>query len=323
MDDSLGFVQRSIRPRFGLAFTLALSVLPACGTSSTEVAAPEAAEPARPKDAAQIAQNAIGGRVSALVHVDRVRRHPSASKFLEIGPIRELLAGSSFDPLRDVERVFVTGPSAADQRALVFAEHNVEPERIPLIVKEMVEKSEPRGEVLSAGPEWRVHVSKEGRGGVVAFLPSQSRDARGYVVIVPEDLVAAIDAFENTGGLPGPTGEEAAKFFAEEPSATLRARGAPRIPPGVKTLAGDIFVRPDGGVIVDAVGQSSAESAPQDAEDLTKSIDDATSVGIGIIRIRAFKPVVFKPSGDRIVTHHVLSPSEVDTILSVAASFVR
>jgi hypothetical protein len=286
-----------------------------CGGSTPEGAS--AAEPERPHDAAQIAEAMVGGKVSALIFVDRVRTHSSAAKLLKMGPIRDVLEGTSFDPMKDIERVFVTSPSVTDERAVMFAEHTLTEERIPIIVQDLVHKSDPPGEVLTGAPLWTVKVSKRGRVGVVAFVPPR------FVVVVPVDLVDRIDAFAETGGLPGPTGEEAAKFHAEDPSTTLRARGVPPVPPSISSLGGDIFLRPDGGMTLDGSGQSTAERAPRDAQELTKSIDDATSIGIGIIRLRAFRAPVFAPEGDKVIVRHNLSAAEVETIMGFAASFVR
>lgn len=311
-----GPVLRHLAAACALGFSTLLAL--GCGSATTEVETPQGpVEPPKPRDAAQIAQGLIHGRVGALVYVDRVRFHSAAPKFLEIGPIREVLEGTSVDPLRDIERAFVCGPNASDKRAIVFAEHTVPEDRIPAVVQDMVRKSDPPGEVLVAGPEWRVRVQKRGYGGVVAFIPPK------FVVIVPEDLEAGIDAFDGTGGLPDPTGPEAAKLFASQPSESLRARGVPPVPPSISHVTADVFVRSDGGVTIDAIGQSTAEDAPRAAAELTRSIDDATSVGVGFIRIRAFRPMVFRPSGDQVVTHHELSAGEVDTILSLASSFVQ
>jgi hypothetical protein len=271
----------------------------------------------RPRDAAQIAESIAGGKVSTLVFVDRVRGHAAATKLLQVGPVRDLLEGTSFDPMNDIQRVFVTGPSITDERAVMFAEHSLTDERIPGIVQDLVRKSEPRGEVISGPPTWTVRVSKKGRSGIVAFVPPR------YVVVVPEDLIGSIDAFAETGGLPGPTGAEAAKFHASEPSTTLRARGAPPVPPSISSVAGDVFLRSDGGVTIDVVGQSTAERAPEDARELTKSIDDATSVGAGLFRLRLFRPIAFRPDGDRVVARHELSAGEIETIMSLATAFLR
>ncbi|MBK6513152.1 MAG: hypothetical protein IPM79_07050 [Polyangiaceae bacterium] len=308
----------SARPTVLFALLLStLAPLAACGSSQPEAKSAEA-EASRPRDAAKIAQQVIGGKYGALVHVNRARGNPSAAKFLQVGLVKELLEGTSFEPLNDIERVFVTGVSASDPRAVVFAEHNLTQQRIPQVVVDLVNKSEPKGQVLMAGPyEWRVKVQKKGRGGVLAFIPPR------YLVLVPEDLVGSLDAFEQTGGLPLPTGEEVAKFSAEDPSNTLRAKFAPTIPPTVSNLAGDVFLKPDGGVNIQAIGQSTATTAQQDAADLTKSVDDATSMNLGKIKIRAFKAPVFVPEGDRIVTQHDLSQGEVETIMSVAASFIQ
>lgn len=289
-----------------------------CGGAAPEAQAPEAAAaPAKAKDAPLIAQSLVGGRLSALVFVDRVRGRPVAEQLLALGPVREVLAGSQLEPMRDLDRVFVTGPSAAEQRAVVFAEHNVPSDRIPELVSEMVAKSEPKGEVIEAGPHWKVRVERRGRKALVAFYEPN------FVVVVPPDLADRVDAFAATGGLPGPTGEEAAKFAVAEPAASLRARGVPRIPESVSALGGDVFLPADGRVEVAVVGQSTPERAPSDARYLTDAIDDATSVSLGFVKVRAFRPVVFAPEGDRVTTRLQLSPDEVGQLLSLASTFIR
>lgn len=291
----------------------------ACGGSGPEAASPDAAAaaPAKAKDAPAIAQAMIGGRVSALVFVDRVRDKPIAPQLLALGPVREVLEGSELEPMRDLDRVFVTGPSAAQQRAVVFAEHNLPRDRIPDLVSEMVRKSDPKGQVLEAAPNWKVRVERRGRVGVVAFYEPN------FVVVVPPDLADKLDAFAATGGLPGPTGEEAAKFVVAEPSTSLRARGVPRIPESISALGGDVFLPRDGRVEVAVVGQSTAEQAQSDAQTLTRAVDDATSLDLGIVKMRAFRPVVFAAAGDRVATRLELSQGEVSQLLSLAQSFIR
>lgn len=305
------------RRTFGAA-SIALITTSILGCSSEPPADPSVVGAnGKPRNADKIAQEIMGGKVGALVFMERVRLHPNATKFLEIGPIHDLLEGTSFDPLNDITRAYVTGPSASEPRAIVFAEHNVAPDRFASVAADMVNKSEPKGQVLSAGPEWRIKVSRKGRTGIVALLPPN------FVVIVPEDLAAVIDRFEDTGGLPGPTGAEAARFYAMDPSNTLRAKNVPPVPPNVSALTGDVFVRSDGGVTIDAVGQTTAASAPNDAESLNKAIVDATTINIGFIPVRAFRPMVFTPAGDRIVTHHELTPDEVKTLVTFAATFIQ
>jgi len=304
-------------PLFATILACGLALLGAsCGSAEPTASAPAAVE-SRPKDAADIARQLIGGKVGALVFVERVRGNAAATKFLQLGSVKELLEGTSFDPMNDIVRAYVTGPSASEKRAIVFAEHTLDAARIDVAVQDMLKKSDSPGVVLEKGPAWRIKVEKKGQSGVVAFIPPR------FVVFVPEDLAAGIDRFASTGGLPGPTGSEAAKLYAIDPAVTLRAKGVPPVPPTITAIDADVFLRADGGVNIDATGQSSAEQAPKDAEQLTQSIGQATSIGIGIFRIPVFRPVVFTAAGDHVVTHHELTASEVETLMSIANAFIQ
>ena len=154
-----------------------------CSASARDVPAAEgpAAEPPRPKDAAQIAQRLVEGKVSGLVWVDRVRTHAVGRKLLGLGPARELLEGTSVDPLQDLERRFITGPSARDGRVVFFGEHTIADQRLPLVVQDLVRKSEPPGQLLPELPFPAVRVQKKRFSGLVAFLPPR------FVIAVPED----------------------------------------------------------------------------------------------------------------------------------------
>ncbi len=289
----------------------------ACGGADTAVDSPTSAEPARPKDAAAIAKRMIAGKVSGMIYVDRVRGHEAAPRVLELGPVRELLDGTGLDPLRDIERAFVTGPSASSQRAVLFAEHNLPEGRSTEMVQNLVRESSPPGEVIEGPPNWRVRVHKKGRSGVVGLIPPR------FLVMVPDDLADSIDAFASTGGLPGPLGDEAAHVFVEDPSDTLRARGAPRVPDSIAAIDAKAYLRSDGGLTLRAVGKSTPDQAHDDARTLTRSIDDATSVGIGPFRIRAFRPIVFRASDGLVKSDVELSRSELDQVVGLLGAAIR
>lgn len=301
-----------------LAFIVAVG-LSGCGGSESSAQVPEvvAKEPERPKDAPLIAKQLAEGKISALIFMDRVRKHSAGPKVLDLGIVKEMLADTGLDPLNDIERAFVTGPGASSQRAVLFAEHTVPEDRITALVQNVVRQSDPPGEVLRGPPNWKVRVQKKGRGGVFALLPPR------FVVIVPDDLADRVDEFALTGGLPGPIGEEAVHLFVEDPSTTLRARGAPHVPQSISSVDARAILRGDGGVTIQATGKSTPEQAGDDARRLTRSIDDATSVGIGPFRIRAFRPIVFSASDDLVATKVDLSSAEVEQILSLAGTLIR
>jgi hypothetical protein len=299
-----------------LLLACSVAVASACGGSNPGEPTTPSAGRERPKDAAGIAASLVDGRIQVLVHVDRVRPHPVGPKLLALGPLPELLEGSSFDPLRDVSRAVVVANNARQERAVVFAEHTVDPSKIPAIVEELVQKSDPRGQVTGAAPDYRVKVSKKGREGVICFV------GPNFVAVVPPDLASRCDAFDETGGLPGPRGEEAADVAVREPAESLRASNAPRIPPTVTALTAQVFLDKTGGATIDALGQSSEATASSDAAELTRNVDGATSLNLGIFKVRAFGPVVFQPEGDKVKSRLALSSAEVDQLLSLANAFL-
>jgi hypothetical protein len=260
----------------------------------------------------------VGGQVGALVWIDRLRGHPVGPRLLSFGAARGILEGTSVDPLKDLERIFVTSPSVNDKRAVMFAEHNLTQDRIPGVMNDLVRKSDPPGQIVADAPFPMVKVQRKGRGGIVAFLPPN------FVVAVPEDLAQSLGAFAETGGLPGPEGIEAALAIANNPSETLKARGAPDVPSTISTARALITLRPDGGASVDTDAQSaSPQQADQDADALTEEIDRLTSVKLGFMTIRAFDKIVFKPKGDQVVSHTSLSRGQLDQILGLAETFAN
>jgi hypothetical protein len=287
---------------------------PAGDGATPAVASP--VQPERPRDAAKIAVDLVGGKVNALVFVDRVRVHPVGPRLISLGPARALLAGTSVDPLRDLERVFVTAPSTSDRRAIMFAEHKLDDARIQQAMMDLVQKSDPPGAVVPGAPYPTVKVQRRGRGGLVSFIPPH------FVVALPEEMMASLAAFATTGGLPGPEGVEAARFSALDPSTTLRGRGVPAIPPSISAVQGIATLRGDGGISVDAVGPSASPTqAADDADYLTDAIERATTVTLGFVKIRVIKPIEFVAKDDNVEAHVDMSRAEIEQLLGLAESF--
>jgi hypothetical protein len=146
-----------------------------------------------------IAASLVQGRISALVFVDRVKPHPVGAKLLNLGPAKDLLEGSKFDPLRDVTKAVVVSNNAREERAIVFAEHSVDAKLIPALVAELAGKSEPPGEVLEAAPNWTVKVAKKGRAGVVCLVaglwPSEMWPASGVRAQLKRQATVSVDGW--------------------------------------------------------------------------------------------------------------------------------
>jgi hypothetical protein len=268
---------------------------------------------AKPRDAGAIAADIVDGRVSALVFVDRFRKHPLAPKVIDLGGARELLDGTGIDPLKDIDRLYVTGPDVAHERAVLFAEHVLTAEEAAQRLEKAMEKSNPKGHTID-GPYPIAALTIKGRSGVAALIPPR------YLVVVPDDLTGQLSRFEATGGLPDPVGTETALLVANEPSTSLAARGIPKVPETITSLSATITLLGDGGADIDVLGPSG--QPVDDARYLTSAIDRATSVRLGIVTIRVFDPVRFVAQEDSVKAHVHLSQGELDRLLGLAETMI-
>jgi hypothetical protein len=288
-----------------------------CGGGGAATA-PEAAAPAaKPRNADTIAIAVANGKTSVLLHSGRVRNNPLAAKVLAVGRVARMLEGSGIDPLRDVERAFVTAPDVTHPGGTIAVlEHDLTAERLRATLDGLVEKSAPDGAWLDdlGVPAARVRMRGETR--VVAEVSDQ------VLVILPEPLARQATRFVGTGGLPEPIGDEAAVAIADDPSHTLAAPRVPPIPATLKQARATVRLTPDGGAEVDVDATSLDEAqAATDAAELTATMERISSVRIAILTVRLFDPIPFSASGDHVKAHASISATDLDRLLGVAAAF--
>ena len=296
---------------------------PALTPGSGPVAAPPAP---KARDAAAIALAITGGKVSTLIYVDRVRSHPLGPKLAGLPMYRDALsgdalAGMGLDPMKDLERVFVVAAKATDEAGAVWVgEHNQPFEKVRKALDNVVTKGKPDKQGRPA--QWldglgvpAARVTMRGRTRVVT-LPTPN-----LIVVLPEANAAQAAGFAKSGGLPDPNGPEAAQMLALDPSKTLRVKRAPKIPKSISKMRGSVVLTRGGGASVRLVGDStSAEQAKKDAKTIQKRVDKATSVKVSVVRLRVFKPIVFRSVGHQVKTNVEVSASELDTLLSLASA---
>jgi hypothetical protein len=184
----------SIRGGWFLACTLALA---ACGgasprTESARVgtaggeagAAPVAAQrrPSGPPASYVREEHEVVVRIA----MDAVRRSAVAE---DIGSLvrsyptwRDLLGSSGIDPVRDFDRVLLTGPGLASERAILVIRHHLGNARVREAVLQMASARGSR-------PEWR-----EVEGLSVVEWPAQTRVPRLVVLTAPNELVVTTQA---------------------------------------------------------------------------------------------------------------------------------
>ena len=296
-----------------------------CGGSGPDPETPEAAALAsalapaapKPRDAARRAEAAVQGKIGVLVWVDRVRGHPVGARVLAMPMVADLLEGTGLDPLKDLERVFVSAPGTDKARAVMFAEHNLDTDKARAALERVLRKSDPPGQVRKDLGVDAVQVTIKGRTGVVALLPPH------FLVVVPEDLASHISDFEGTGGLADPTGPEAAVVIAIEPHESIRGPHVPRIPETISRLTGTVVLRPDGGVSTAVVGDSSSpEQAVEDARKLGADIERATTVKVAFVTLRVIDPIPVVAEGSQIKAKLDLSKGQIEQMLDMAQRFL-
>lgn len=279
-------------------------------------AAPPPAPP--PRNAAQIAQAISGGKVTAMVYVERVRGHAVAPKLEALTIWKQVLEGTGLDPMQDLNRVYATSTSTTDEsRSVLVAEHKLTLDEAQKAIDVFVKRSDPPGEWIQGSAFPTARVTVKGRKRVVA-LPTHN-----LVVILPEGLAQQAAGFAGSGGLHDPAGPEAVVATALQPQKTVKVRlkRFPKIPESLSQATATVELTRDGGAKVDFLAHSNTpEQAKKDAKTMTKRVDKATSVKVSVVRIRFFQPVVFRAEGNQVKADVTVTPSQLDRMLSMAAA---
>ncbi len=282
-------------------------------------AAPSPKPPPKPRNADQIARAIVGGQIDVLAFVDRLSDHPLAPRIVALEQLQPLLYGTGLDPLRDLERAYVTAPHVRrEDSVIVVGEHRVSAQQVQIALQTLIARSDPPGRWLTDQlgiPAVRVTIERRTR---VVALPEPN-----VVVVLTDRYAAAASRFVGTGGLPLPLGPEAMVATAVDPAQTLKAPRVPAVPPTVRTLRMTVTRAPAGALDLYIEGQSTTpEQAQLDAAAMTESIDRATSVKIVIFKVRLIRPIHFVAQGDRVVGKRRLSQAELEKILGFVSSLL-
>lgn len=301
-----------------LAGLWALLLVGGCGASPGPDGAvgtlPEEPPP-KPRNAHEIARAIVGGKLDVLLFVHRLRDHSLASKVAGLPTFKRVFEGTDVEPLRDFDRIFVTAPSTRRGAPVVMVgEHALAEERLRAAVDAMVARSDPPGKWLPDVSVPAAQIRVRGESMVVATV------APNLLVVLAEGKASELHRFAGSGGLPEAQGEEAAVATAVEPARTIH--GPPfRIPPTIGNARGMITLTADEGADLHVEGEStSAEQAQLDAEELSQSIADVTTVKIAIVKVKLFEPVQFEADKKLVKGDRHLTRAELERIFGLVAS---
>lgn len=312
-------MQMNMRRIGSIVLSLALAL--ACTTGCTHSGdSPNAVEapPQKPKNAVDIARSIVNARVGFMVWADKLHGHPVETRLQALNPLRPMLEGTGIDVTRDVVAAYVasTGITSSDV-AVAIVQHKVEANRLQTGLETVMSRSVPRGEWIANASVPSARVTVRGQTRVVALVDPE------FLAVLPEGIAGLATRFVGTGGFVDPVGPDVAVATALDPSRSLSAAHAPPIPSTIRSSEAHIWTAPDGGLDINAVGESTDPSqATADAAALTNSIDNATSINLGILRVRLFQQVVFHPEGSQVKSHVHLTPAEIDRLASLAETLM-
>lgn len=303
------------------SFALALSFVFASSigcTHSNDKADPAVAPPTKPKNAVEIARSIVNARVGVMVWPSRLQGHAIEKRLHGLNPLRPMLEGTGIDATRDVVAAYVasTGITSNDI-ALAIVQHKVDPARLQAGLETVMSRSVPQGQWLAGASVPSARVTVRGQTRVVAIVDPE------FIVVLPEGIAAQASRFVGTGGFVDSVGPDFAVATALDPSRSLSAAHAPPIPPTIRSAEAHLWITADEGVDITSVAESTDPAQAQaDAEALTKAIDNATSINLGILKVRMFQQVVFHPEGSQLKSHVHLTHAEVDRLITLAETFI-
>jgi len=253
-----------------------------------------------------VARSIVGGRCSALIHLDRVRDYPVAARASRLAQWGTLLEGTSIDPLSDVERAFVTAKTFNDTAgsALVLDLAFDDVDRVAEALRVLGERGGRSGE---AGRPI-VHTTFYGEDYVVTLFGRS-------LVALPTAQEARLVELQDCHALPLPLGEEAISVFAEEPQVTLE--GTVGWPEDIVELRADIHLSRWGASIDFVARSTSAADAQRDARELELVMNDLFKIDLVVFKLPLHDRLMFEAQGDQIAMNARFSRAELEVLMAL------
>lgn len=308
-------------PRLSLALALTLvgmtgALASGCGARETPIEAP--APPPRARNAGEIAWDIVHARVGAMFYVDRIRNRPIAANIQSLGLFSAFLEGTGLHLEADLERAFIAAPATdRGDASIIVAEHRLTNDRVHAVVDMLLAEHRIEGSWINGAAIPMARLTARGQTKVLALVEPN------FVVMIPEEHAVEVSRFIGTGGFPDPTGPEAVSARALEPARTVHLPRVPPFPPTIQSAAATVVLGADGGadIALEAPSQS-PEQAAADAAELTRSVDEATSIKVAFVRVRVFKPIPFVAEGDRVKANLHLTSGEIDTLFGALGTMI-
>jgi hypothetical protein len=264
--------------------------------------------------------------VRVLIYPEKIRTHrlaPRIGKLLgSIYQWRDFFGPAGIDPIRDVDRVLITGSQLRNSKDVAaIIKLNVPRERIHGAIDAIVQADAEHGEWLDAGlPAATAYADRAPR----VFVMGTA----GIVIVTPPSALENVLQHGKKIGLKPAQGPEVVSAYAVTPS---RVRGLPvRVPESIRWVR--LWVTPDahGGARLEAEAEDeSAELASEHAEELERGLTAAATLDLGIVgeflgvgAKRLVQNIELRAEGNRIRGTALVTAAQLDEILGFAEAFL-
>jgi hypothetical protein len=267
----------------------------------------------------------VNANVKIMIYTEKIRTHPLAPRvgrlLASVPQWRDFFGPAALDPIRDIDRMQITGPQLRDSSEVaVVVRVNVSEERVRTAIDAIVRSDPDYGNWLD--------------GGVPTATARVDRAQRFFVMPSPKMvIVTPASALENARKV-GPRftlrpskGSEVALGEIVTPWRPFRASGIPfDVPKSIQKVRAKLTFDEYGGAIVELIAKDeNAEKAAENAEFLQRNVSAAGQLNLGLLGAilgtgnqKFFEKVLFSSKGDEIHGHILFTRRQLDTIIDFA-----
>lgn len=264
--------------------------------------------------------------VRLAIYTEKIRRHPLGPRIGKLlGSIyqwRDFFGPAGIDPIRDVDRVMVTGSQLRNSKDVVaILKLNVGEDRIRSAIDAIVRADTEHGEWLDASvPAATAYADRAPR---IFVLGSP-----GTVIVTPPSALENVLKGAKRLSLRPSTGPEVVLAYVVTPH---RLRGLPvRIPDTILWVKVTVTPTEAGGALLQAVAQDKTpELAADHAEELERGLNAAASLDLGLLGTflgLSGRPLVdriqFSSQGSEIHGEANVTPAQLRELLGLAETFL-
>lgn len=267
--------------------------------------------------------------IKVLIDTERLRNHPLGARIGKLlGSVyqwRDFFGPTGIDPVRDIDRIFITGPQLRDSSGVVaLIQHSLAPERLKAAIDLLVQRDR-KGSWLDGGVP--IAKARADRADRYFVMP-----ASNLLVVTPESALKSAERLGPNTSLPRIPPPDVVTAHVQTPWRALIGTGL-AIPRSLAWAEARVTPESGGGATVsflaededDAQATLSAaevERAIRDGLDLLARATNIFSLLFGGKTPRLVESVSFRAEGKRVIGTLTFTEGQVTRILDLASRMI-